>query len=376
MERSALRVLLLCVAVLALLRPLLAQAHDVHFGTKSWYATGAAHAHREHGHASLPAALQSRLAEKCKVRASRRSRPALTPRASPPLQLQSLYMVIRHASRWPTKKHMDKYAKLVAGNWTSAFANNALDEGLLTLHGQQEAFDLGTRVRRSYAELLSQPYHPRVFDFRSSSIPRALQTATRFAAGVFGEGGFAGAWRQTSCRASAFCAGQAFAVASESLQHDLHLRFHENCPRYRAHKPIAIAQSCVALRDVKLTPRVGAASDMRWTRVCNASPLACSKGPLDQSPPQSSSFSSSSPVSRLHNSTNLHAPTAALTSKSLAYLWSACKFERTALGLPDNACAFFSAQDARELEYVEDVKDFWEKGFGFVLGCCRCAPRT
>jgi len=59
----------------------------------------------------------------------------------------SIYMITRHGSRWPTKKYLDKFAKL--SNYTNVFATHLRDEGLLTPHGQKEAYELGQRVGAS-----------------------------------------------------------------------------------------------------------------------------------------------------------------------------------------------------------------------------------
>jgi len=103
---------------------------------------------------------------------------------------------------------------------------------------------------------------------------------------------------------------------------DTHLRFHENCARYRTHKPTALSKE-VNSKLLYILASVAQAVQERSAQ--------------------------------------------ALTPKTVLSLWNACKFESTALHLYNGACLLFDETDAVKLEYVEDVKDFWTKGFGHAL---------
>lgn len=145
------------------------------------------------------------------------------PTSSTPTQqnynFTALFLLSRHGSRFPTKKHLQRYAdlQLIPGlrNWTHTFELH--DEGLLSNEGKQEMYALGKLTRDLYANLFTHKYHPRVYELRASKIARTLQSANAFALGLFGH-------------------EEPFAIESESLGSDLLLRFHENCHQYQANK--------------------------------------------------------------------------------------------------------------------------------------------
>ena len=268
------------VCLLALVPCMNASRLSQFFGTKRHYFPVEDH----NLHAALRPEARQHLADHCKP--------------------TSVYMVIRHSSRWPTAKHMSRYLKLAAVNWTSPFTQHVLDEGLLTPRGVHDARELGAQVASSdLRDLFAQGYHPRRFELKSSRVIRALQTAHGFAAGAFGS-------------------QAAVAIMSESLHVDTHLRFHKTCSKYQAHKPTAMSADEEA--------RVGKVMD--------------------------------DVVTRLVDTTG-----ARLSHKGALALWSACKFEVAAFDKADGACAFFNDAVAAELEYVEDVKDHWAKGSGHAL---------
>ena len=53
--------------------------------------------------------------------------------------------------------------------------------------------------------------------------------------------------------------------------------------------------------------------------------------------------------------------------KALDALWTACLFEATALHNLDGACVYFDVEDAKIMEYANDVEDYWEKSHGQTL---------
>lgn len=235
-------------------------------------------------------------------------------------------MVTRHGARFPTTKtlsKLDKLSAVVRGNWTAPYS--LIDEGLLTSHGVQEMKALGRRVKQWLPELFStkeeggeasqkQVYHPRRTLVQSSKKTRALQSASAFTSELF--------------------PNAAVAVHTEDEDRDLHLRFHDNCERYAAHKKrVRVPVDEDALRVV--TKRV---SDRLKS------------------------------LGRLHSPIGGAEPTS-LHVKHVLTMWSTCRFEVGALGLPHEAstCALFDESDAETLEYAADVEDYWVKAYGHAI---------
>lgn len=109
-------------------------------------------------------------------------------------------------------------------------------------------------------------------------------------------------------------------IVSDPVDVDLKLRFHDNCLKYSKHKkkynaPVLLQHSILQKLKDKVAPRIGLASSR-------------------------------------------------MTDKHLEHVWNSCRFEATALNVWDKSCALFDDEDAKLLEYVNDVKDYWEKGFG------------
>ena len=213
--------------------------------------------------------------------------------------VQGLFLISRHGSRWPTSKHILRYEKLkkTFNHWDHPF--DLLDEGLLTPSGENEMRLLGERIRRRFSTVFSKfpKYHPRKYEIRASKSPRALQSAFSFALGMFGP-------------------HYAFAIESENIETDNHLRFHDNCPLYKKTKKLA-------------APNLGHLVE----------------------------YVTSNVAQRFAGDLNF-------TASHLRALWSACMFESSALNRSVNSCSYFTIEDAEILEYVQDVYDYWEKAFG------------
>ena len=152
-----------------------------------------------------------------------------------------LYTLVRHGTRNPSKSTIKRLAKLqeqveryagaaVEGAQLAALAHwrcpvSRDDTGTLLDIGTREMFDLGRRTRAAFPELLAPPYHPALYDFRSSEILRASQSGNAFAAGLYYDG-------PTNHLLSEFGV-RPVPMPSTSAGNDRELRFHKLCARYK-----------------------------------------------------------------------------------------------------------------------------------------------
>lgn len=274
---SKMRLLILCFALLLSFAPVQNASLLDYFGSKTPYS----HADK---------------------RAKERSRSADAESDLHDCVAESVFMVVRHGSRWPTAKQLGRFEKLrsIFANFTHTF--RPLDEGLLTVIGEDEMRRLGSRTREAFSAIFDKhpEYHPNLYDFKASQSSRALQSAHSFAAGMFGH-------------------SRAFAIQSDSMDKDYLLRFHDNCPSYVSNKKLS-------------TPILRRFVDKVVQRIRNR-------------------FKSQD----------------SFDHKALDSLWTACLFESTALNQQDNACRYFDLEDARVMEYIKDVEDYWEKSHGQAL---------
>ena len=59
------------------------------------------------------------------------------------------------------------------------------DHSHLTDGGQEELYQLGLRMRERYPAVFEEEYHPERYDFSSSHVTRALQSADAYVYGLF-----------------------------------------------------------------------------------------------------------------------------------------------------------------------------------------------
>lgn len=249
-----------------------------------------------------------------------------------------VYLLARHGTRYPTKKHISKFNSIMpilqhfknapdhAKHWKSPF--HMRDNGLLAPTGEQELYQLGKNIRSLFPKLFHNvPYHPSIYNFRSSQVVRALQSASSFAYGFFDGKGNLGESKQ-----------QPIAIVSESRHLDRHLRFHDSCPTYRL-----TVKDNDALKEIShyknftkaWLPELAEGFFKRW-------------GFEDEG----------------------HLESMKLTKeKVLDILWSACRHEASAFNKTvDGICSLFDNENELHiLEFIDDLKDYWFKGPGYPI---------
>ena len=253
-----------------------------------------------------------------------------SPQAQPrECRTEQLYMVVRHGTRFPTTKHIERFALLQAQlqgihglpehlrQWKSPFALK--DEGLLAPRGEHELFELGKRTRDRFPHVFSTSYHPADYDFRASQKTRALQSASAFALGLFEGQGLLGTGGM-----------QPVAIRSETPHLDHALRFHKSCTRYKSQvkkNETLKAQGEHALFANKWLPFVAERVAQRFG-----------------------------------------VPPEALRDVDMRVAWQACAMEAAVFNRTDGVCALVDDPSVVELfEYMDDLSDFWFKGHGIPI---------
>ncbi|KAJ0764496.1 putative phosphoric monoester hydrolase [Helianthus annuus] len=243
-----------------------------------------------------------------------------------------LNLVARHGTRAPTKKRMrdleilsvqlkslmqnakgkgsslEKLPSWLTG-WSSPWKGKTKG-GELIMHGEDEMYNLGIRIRERFQELFSDDYHPDVYQIRATQIPRASASAVAFGMGMFSGRGKIGAGNH-----------RAFAVLSESRASDIMLRFHDCCQNYKVHRkqqePAVFKLKEPVLDEI--TRSLAARYELNFT------------------------------------------------IKDTSTLWFLCKQEASLLDLTNQACGLFSNDEVNLLEWTDDLEMFILKGYGKSL---------
>jgi len=220
----------------------------------------------------------------------------------------SVWALIRHGSRCPTKRRLQSIRRLEGKLGQSATRGpcSAEDAGHLTPEGAVEMYALGERLRGRLQTLLQMPYSHRAYDIRSTHKPRALQSAHAFVTGLFEGTGNLGLHGMQ-------------AVAIEGSKTPL-LYFHKTCPNYQKHKHVLQQDP---LSEVNIFER---------TRLGEVQARVAKKLQLPD-----------------------------LTMEGLHAAWTACEFGHPTL------CAGFSRDDAEMLEFYSDLSNYWLKGHGHPI---------
>ena len=255
-----------------------------------------------------------------------------------------VYALVRHGTRAPSKSTIKRLAKLqrqvehhaAAGaddeqllpalaTWRCPVSRE--DTGMLLDIGSRELFELGRRTRAAFPDLLAPAYHPSVYNFRSSEIPRASMSGNAFAAGLF---------YGTRHGSLAEFGVHPVAIPSTGAAADRELRFHKLCARYKRevkkNSTLALDGEFVKFKHRRF-PEIarGIAANSHWLRV-------------------------------FPGWTNV-------TAEDVLTFWEACRFETAWLrsskrdaNLLSPWCALFTSLDAEVLEMYGDLETHALKG--------------
>ncbi|XP_076913895.1 uncharacterized protein LOC143572701 [Bidens hawaiensis] len=243
-----------------------------------------------------------------------------------------LNLVARHGTRAPTKKRMKdleilstQLKSLIQNakqkgsslenlpSWLSTWSSpwkGKVKGGELIIHGEEEMYHLGIRIRERFQQLFSDDYHPDIYQIRASQIPRASASAVAFGMGMFSGRGNLGAGNH-----------RAFAILSESRASDIMLRFHDCCQNYKVYRKRqepAVYKLKEPVLD-EITRSLAARYELNFT------------------------------------------------IKDTSTLWFLCKQEASLLDKTDQACGLFSNDEIKLLEWTDDLEMFIVKGYGNSL---------
>ncbi|GER35195.1 histidine acid phosphatase family protein [Striga asiatica] len=241
-----------------------------------------------------------------------------------------LNLVARHGTRAPTKKKMKELADLstrlevlventkeqslnVVPAWLHGWKSPWTGKhkgGELISAGENELYELGIRTRERFPELFNEDYHPDIYPIKATQISRASASAVAFGLGLFSGHGNLGPGRN-----------RAFAVTSESRASDIMLRFHDCCQNYKAFRKSQ--EPYVDKLKEPVLDEITRALVTRW---------------------------------------GLN-----FTRRDVSSLWFLCKQEASLLNTTDQACALFTPDEVRLLEWTDDLEVFVLKGYGNSL---------
>ncbi|KAL6638134.1 hypothetical protein ACP70R_025706 [Stipagrostis hirtigluma subsp. patula] len=242
-----------------------------------------------------------------------------------------LNLVARHGTRSPTKKRIKELDRLAVRlkalmneaeqgpgsdslkkipswikGWESRW-NGRVKGGELISEGEEELYNLATRVKERFQDLFDGEYHPDVYSIRATQVPRASASAVAFGLGLLTGKGKLGPGKN-----------RAFSVLSESRASDICLRFFDSCETYKAYRK-------------RKEPDVDKQKEPILERVTAAL------------------------VNRYHLN---------FTTQDVSSLWFLCKQEASLLNITSQACGLFNEAEVYLLEWTDDLEGFVLKGYG------------
>eukprot|EP01095_Lingulamoeba_sp_RSL-Kostka_P016414 TRINITY_DN8030_c0_g1_i1.p1 TRINITY_DN8030_c0_g1~~TRINITY_DN8030_c0_g1_i1.p1 ORF type:complete len:483 (-),score=149.58 TRINITY_DN8030_c0_g1_i1:59-1507(-) len=241
-------------------------------------------------------------------------------------------LVARHGTRYPTANDeikfnalsvkLNEYSDYISDeysflkNWENPWdkGNNA---GQLVWRGQEEHYHLSQRLEDNYKTILGSQYSTESFILQSTQVPRASQSAQSFGFGLFQGDGILGGSEY-----------EPFYLFSESNDVDTELRFFDNCPIYKTtvkKNDTAIEQSNIykdtVIQEIadKFTVQIG--------------------------------------VSDVWN----------ITADEYILFYKICAFQIAIDNVKQQFCTLFDEYTANRLEYYNDLKTYYQKGYAYPV---------
>eukprot|EP00474_Spongospora_subterranea_P000291 CRZ00749.1 hypothetical protein [Spongospora subterranea] len=260
----------------------------------------------------------------------RSSNPLSNPNHAGSCELHQVNMVIRHGSRFPTKKTIELASQLhrhIHSNpslsnvsvpdwllsWAPEFAHD--DAGELTTLGMEEQYNLAQRLQQRFPEVFKKPYHPNHCKLRSTQKSRAGRSASAFALGL---------WHGTG-QVTNFKFQPAFIYTTGELDNDIVLRPFDACPVYSKQRKATSTRKQYREYVAKISPEIASGINQR-----------------------------------IFNSLEI------IPANIVMVAWKVCKAEMSAIR-GSVICDFFSKTDVERLELADDIESYWEKGPGHQI---------
>ena len=241
-------------------------------------------------------------------------------------------MVLRHGTRYPSRKDVEKIDKMLKVvhkalnsttikigdlqlSWQNPFSHT--NDKLLATVGEEEMYNIAKELLRRFPSLLSHHYEPQQFDFMSTGTTRAAQSAMAFAFGLFEGRGRLGTSRF-----------QPVAIQSRAIDNDRLLRFFDICQKYLTR----VVDNKTALHEYN-TFKHG--KEMRNI------------------------------VQKVSKKINIKSD--ALSEEQIVGMYTACIFEVGIYDRENTWCELFDEEDLFVLDYMSDLKHYWKRGYGYPI---------
>ncbi|KAH3765618.1 Multiple inositol polyphosphate phosphatase [Pelomyxa schiedti] len=234
--------------------------------------------------------------------------------------------VTRHGSRFPTQSSCEEYDQLAAYlakqkslkqgyEWLSSWQNpyTIAVSGLLCDMGENELYDLGTRLAQDYPTFLTPDLTLNQVPVQCTQTTRTGQSATSFLLALSENlGGL------TSCKLPAF------SMFSDTKSMDKTLRFFDACPAYEAAMDAGLGTEQSDLYAERNIPAV---------------------------------------IADVSDRTGL----TMLTGDYISNMWELCTYDIVMENSTDQWCSLFSESDILVFETIEDLEHYYEHGYGLEI---------
>lgn len=264
------------------------------------------------------------------------------PPSCEPVLLEGL---VRHGARNPgggdikamkaleelLRTHRDRIVQGHAGwalEWQSAYQPS--EQHLLVEAGERELYGVAQRMKRALPMLLSQPYSHTRYGFQATQTSRTAQSAAAFTYGLFEGTGALGT-----------CRYQPVGVLSDSLSRDFNLRFFDACPRYLDLLSKGHGAEDLTLREFQ---QIFRQTDLFMELRQNLTEALGLDG--------------------YHT----------LTDKEVHGIYRACSYDTVQGGEISQWCRLLGEKGLRIMEYHDDLKQWWRKGYGHPLNYHMACP--
>ncbi|CAG8645825.1 16271_t:CDS:2 [Funneliformis caledonium] len=145
-------------------------------------------------------------------------------------ELQQLYLIARHGTRYPTDTDINSFNELEKIFQNVPYAKDwyknpfpLRKQGLITYRGEKEHYLMGKRSRKRYQKFWNKnlPYDPNVISFQSTSVARTGMSGFAYSLGLLNGEGILG--KDES---------QSVYISSTPKAQDEELLMHTSCPRW------------------------------------------------------------------------------------------------------------------------------------------------
>jgi len=238
-------------------------------------------------------------------------------------------VVARHGNRNPSSSDIEEYIRLeetlpqyrekLSKEWLKGFKNPVplSEEGRLVLKGKYEHYNLAKRLVQAFPELWKEPYSPDLYLMKASQKERAMVSGDTFAYSLFERRGEVGPDSY-----------EPHYILSETESQDTTLKFYDLCDLYtRTVDKNDTAKIEAKLYEEKILPRI---------------------------------------AQRLTSVITVDASWNVSEDDALAF-YSLCKTQAAILDIEDQACALFTERELLDLEYWEDLDDYYGKGYAYPI---------